>query len=139
MSLDRNMIQSNEFVFSSDVFDGAYDFSVNAYNNAIAPLVSAALRGQSAVAMLGGPRSMDINSYLISHTNAQGLLNQAAAQLINATHRDGEKTGSVTFSWYTIDATSSAEHITDVLKYASQGSAAQADQNVLRELGKGIY
>lgn len=103
------------------------------------------LKGESALAILCGPESMDMTQYLISQTDTQGLVGQAATQLLNVVNQEGKKAGIVTFSWYTIDAASttagnsSSEAITDILKASSNNDHQhnQGQNLVLRELGKG--
>jgi hypothetical protein len=92
---------------------------------------------------------MNINKFLLSQTVMQGLISQAAGQLLNAVNLTEEKMGSVTFSWYKLDC-GSPEILTDVLKAASTQTAGNLsskssnDTNsglILREAGKsrGMY
>lgn len=84
----------------------------------------------------------------------QGLISQAARDLLDSVNSPDEKFGAVTFSWYRIECSSpSSEVLCDVLKTAStsqmqqqqqqqQSSSAAASNSsnsglVLRDIGKG--
>lgn len=96
---DSRLNAPDEFKFTR-VFTGKQDFSLQVYNTVIAKQVRQTLAGDSTVAMFCGPASLDIRSYLLSHVGMQGLLSHAASHLISACCPNGEKEGSVTFSWY---------------------------------------
>lgn len=138
-----------------------HEFAKSAYTFNLAPLVRDALRGESNMILFGGVQSLNIHRFLLSQTVMQGLISQAAGQLLNAVNHSEEKMGSVTFSWYKLDC-GTPEVITDVLKAASTitaggnslggggGSVKSSSDNssvgntsglILREAGKsrGMY
>lgn len=140
------------------VYANQHEFAKSAYTYNLAPLVRDALRGENNMIIFGGVQSLNMHRFLLSQTVMQGLISQAAGQLLNAVNVSEEKMGSVTFSWYKLDC-GSPEVITDVLKAASTitsgggggstGSArSTSDQSsvsnsglILREAGKarGMY
>jgi hypothetical protein len=135
---DLQSSHPTEFSFNK-IFDGSQEFSLSCYNTVISPLVNQTLRGESSMAIFGGPPSLTFSNYLTSQTGMHGLISQAATQLLAYLNRDGNRLGRVTFSWYQLDV-SSFESVTDILKSASSSSAPDnkgASQLALREIGKG--
>jgi CRISPR/Cas system-associated protein endoribonuclease Cas2 len=126
----REFNQKLEFHYDY-VFSNQHEFAKSAYNCNLQPLVRDALRGESNMIIFGGVQSMNMNRFLLSQTVMQGLISQAAGQLLNAVNLTEEKMGSVTFSWYKLDC-GSPEIITDVLKAASTQSAANQMGNSFR-------
>ena len=131
-----------EFTYNS-IFNNQHEFIKSAYGRIVSPLISKTANGDSTMVVFGGLQSLKLNEFLLSHTVMQGLISQAAGQLLNSVNEADHKIGSVTFSWYKIDC-GSPEVITDVLKTASTsqggaggGKAAADGSLVLRELGKG--
>lgn len=140
--LDTSQSKNLEFHFDH-LFGSQHDFAKSSYNLCIAPLVKEAIEGGSAIALFGGQQSLHISHFLLSQTLMQGLISEAATQMIAEIHDSQEKTGSVTFSWYKIDA-QAPEVITDILKAASHSQQPNDVKNeassaglMLRELGKG--
>jgi hypothetical protein len=128
-----------EFSYSN-VFSNQHEFIKSSYGKIVAPLVKQTAEGDSTMIVFGGLQSLKLNEFLLSHTVMQGLISQAAGQLLNSVNEGDHKIGSVTFSWFKIEC-GSPEVITDVLKTASTSQGAPAggkgDSLVLRELGKG--
>lgn len=138
-----NASRAEEFNYTK-VYADQYDFAKTSYNTSIAPLVKRTIGGDSTAVLFGGIQALKINHFLLSQTVMQGLLHQAAGQLLHSVNSGDKKNGSVTFSWYKIDCTPS-ESIVDVLKAASSTQNLTGNevpekagsQLVLRELGKG--
>lgn len=103
----------------------------------MAPLVKQAINGESTMIIFGGVQSMKINHFLLSQTVMQGLINQAASQLLGSVNSMDEKNGTVNFSWYKIEC-NQQETIVDVLKAASTHGAQNKTENglLLREAGR---
>lgn len=138
-----------ECMFQGGIYQNLHDYNLKAYDINVKPLVKHVVNGSSCIALVGGTGSMDVNKYLLNHDNKSGLIGHAADELLQALiDNRGEKTGAVTFSWYTLDS-SNNDSITDVLRAASAQPAApnqsshqppippMANDLILRELGKG--
>ncbi len=138
-----------ECAFKDGIFQNWDDYNSKSYEVSVKPLVKHVVNGNSCIALFGGTGSMEVNKYLLTHENKPGLIGRAANDLLEALFDNrGEKSGAVTFSWFTLNS-SDNDSITDVLRTASAQPAApnqtshqppippMANDLILRELGKG--
>eukprot|EP01031_Cornospumella_fuschlensis_P045739 gene45739-55983_t len=107
--------QSKATVFFDHIFKNQHDFAKSAYNATLAPLVQKVIKNEPALFVCGGLHSTQMQHYMMSQTVMQGLLSQAASQLVHHVHAQEPPQYAVTFSWCKVnaasDAISAAQHV----------------------------
>lgn len=142
--LDSSSHQQHVFEFDQ-VYTDEQKFNLQTYNSFVFPQVQQAINGESSMVVFGGSQSFRLNQFLLSQTSMEGLITQAASQLLHSVNSDDQKKGSVTFSWFRVGGMA-PEIITDVLRTVSQSQSGANPQHhkpeaagtlTLRELGRG--